>query len=225
MQINWYGHSCFRLRDRNGTVLTDPYGDDIGYSLPRIRADIVTVTHDHPDHANVKAIKGNPRVIYGPGEYEMKGIFVIGIPAQPPETQTKLGVRNTVYLFDFEGVTVCHLGDLRQVLTQSQIEELGEVDVMLVPVGGGTTLGASEASEVISLLEPKIVIPMHYKTDLLKGLKLAPVGQFLKEMGLKEVTPVDVLRVTEATLPEETQVIVMEVTGAGAAATEGTESD
>jgi L-ascorbate metabolism protein UlaG (beta-lactamase superfamily) len=225
MQINWYGHSCFRLRDRNGTVVTDPYGDDIGYTLPRIRADVVTVTHDHPDHANVKAIKGNPQVIYGPGEYEIKGIFVIGIPAQPPETETKLGVRNTVYLFDFEGVTVCHLGDLSRVLTQSQIEEVGDVDVLLIPVGGGTTLGASEAAEVISLLEPRIVIPMHYKTEHLKGVKLAPVEHFLKEMGLKEVTPIDVLKVTESSLPEETQVMLMEVTGAGAAATEGTESD
>jgi len=221
MQINWYGHSCFRLRDRYGTVVTDPYGDDIGYSLPRIRADVVTVTHDHPDHANVKAIKGNPQVIYGPGEYEMKGIFVIGIPAHPEETQTKPGVRNTVYLFDFEGVTVCHLGDLRRVLTQSQVEELGDVDVLLIPVGGGTTLGASEASEVISLLEPKIVIPMHYQTELLKGVKLAPVDHFLKEMGIKEVAPVEVLKVTNGALPSETQVVVMEITARGSASSGG----
>jgi L-ascorbate metabolism protein UlaG (beta-lactamase superfamily) len=166
----------------------------------------------------VKAIKGNPQVINGPGEYEIKGIFVIGISAQPEETQTKPGVRNTVYLFDFEGVTVCHLGDLRQVLTQSQVEELGDVDVLLIPVGGGTTLGAAEASEVISLLEPKIVIPMHYKTELLKGVKLAPVDHFLKEMGIKEVPPVDVLKVTEGGLPSETQVIVMEITARGSAA-------
>jgi L-ascorbate metabolism protein UlaG (beta-lactamase superfamily) len=221
MQINWYGHSCFRLRDRYGTVVTDPYGDDIGYSLPRLRADIVTVTHDHPDHANVKAIKGNPQVISGPGEYEIKGIFVLGIPAQPEETQTKLGVRNTVYLFDFEGVTVCHLGDLRHVPTQSQVEELGDVDVLLIPVGGGTTLGASEASEVISLLEPKIVIPMHYQTELLKGVKLAPVDHFLKEMGIKEVAPVDVLKVTKGALPTETQVVVMEITTGSSASSGG----
>ena len=221
MQINWYGHSCFRLRDRYGTVVTDPYGDDIGYSLPRIRADVVTVTHDHPDHANVKAIKGNPQVINGPGEYEIKGIFVIGIPAQPEETETKPGVRSTVYLFDFEGVTVCHLGDLRRVLTQSQVEELGDVDVLLIPVGGGTTLGASEASEVISLLEPKIVIPMHYQTELLKGVKLAPVDHFLKEMGIKEVAPVEVLKVTNGALPSETQVVVMEITARGSASSGG----
>ena len=221
MQINWYGHSCFRLRDRYGAVVTDPYGDDIGYRLPRIRADIVTVTHEHPDHANVKAIKGNPQVISGPGEYEIKGIFVIGIPAQSEETQTKVGVRNTLYLFDFEGVTVCHLGDLRRVPTQSQLEELGDVDVLLIPVGGGTTLGAAKASEVISLLEPKIVIPMHYKTELLKGVKLAPVDQFLKEMGIKEVAPVDVVKVTKGALPSETQVMVMEITGGGSASSGG----
>jgi L-ascorbate metabolism protein UlaG (beta-lactamase superfamily) len=218
MQINWYGHSCFRLRDRYGTVVTDPYGDEIGYSLPRIRADVVTVTHEHPDHANVKAIKGNPRVISGPGEYEVKGIFVIGIPAQPPEIRTQGGTRNTVYLFDFEGVTVCHLGDLRRVPTQSQVEELGDVDVLLIPVGGGTTLGPAKAPEVVSLLEPKIVIPMHYRTELLKGVKLAPVDQFLKEMGIKEVPPVDVLKVTKGALPSETQVVVMDVTAGGSAA-------
>ena len=117
MQITWYGHSCFRLRSRGGTVVTDPYGDDIGYRLPRIRADIVTVTHEHPDHANVKALKGKPKVINGPGEYEIEGIFVIGIPGRYQDTPTQPGIRNTMYLFDLEGVTVCHLGDLRRVPT------------------------------------------------------------------------------------------------------------
>ena len=209
MQITWYGHSCFRLRGRSGTVVADPYGPDIGYSVPRIRADIVTVSHDHPDHANVKALRGKPTIISGPGEYEIKGIFVIGIPADPRDAAKTPGIQNTVYLLDFEGVTVCHLGDLRRVPTQSQVEELGDVDVLLIPVGGGTTLGAAKASEVISLLEPKIVIPMHYKTKLLRGLELEPVDQFLKEMGDKEIAPQDELKIAKGGLPSETQVMVM----------------
>jgi L-ascorbate metabolism protein UlaG (beta-lactamase superfamily) len=209
MQITWYGHSCFRLRGRSGTVVADPYGPDIGYKLPRIRADIVTVSHDHPDHANVKALRGKPTIISGPGEYEIKGIFVIGIPAYSRGTAKTPGIQNTVYLLNLEGVTVCHLGDLRRVPTQSQVEELGDVDVLLIPVGDGTTLGAAKASEVISLLEPRIVIPMHYKTELLRGLELAPVDQFLKEMGVKESAPQDELKITKGGLPSETQVVVM----------------
>jgi L-ascorbate metabolism protein UlaG (beta-lactamase superfamily) len=196
-------------------VVTDPYGDDIGYRLPRIRADIVTVTHEHPDHDNVKAVKGKPKVIDGPGEYEIQGIFVIGIPIRYQDTPKQAGIRNTMYLMELDGVTVCHLGDLRRVPTQAQVEELGDVDVLLIPVGGGSTLGAAKASEVISLLEPKIVIPMHYQTKLLRGLKLQPVGQFLKEMGVKEVEPQDELKVTKSGMPSETQVAVMNCAAQG----------
>jgi L-ascorbate metabolism protein UlaG (beta-lactamase superfamily) len=215
MHVTWYGHSCFRLRSRNGTVVTDPYGDELGYNLPRLRADIVTVSHDHPDHANVKAIKGTPRIIDGPGEYEIRGIFVIGIPTYYEDKPRQVGVRNTIYLFDLDGVTTCHLGDLRRVPTQSQIEELGEVDVLLIPVGGGSTLGAAKAAEAISLLEPKIVIPMHYRTEMVKGLKLQPVSQFLKEMGVKDVTPQDRVNITKSALPTETQIIVMDCAAEG----------
>jgi L-ascorbate metabolism protein UlaG (beta-lactamase superfamily) len=215
MQITWYGHSCFRLRGRNGTVVTDPYGDDIGYSLPRVRADIVTVSHDHPDHNNVKAVKGKPKVIDGPGEYEIKGIFVIGIPTYYDDTRTQPGIRNTVYVVEMEGITVCHLGDLRRVPTQSQVEELSEVDVLLIPVGGGSTLGAAKASDAISLLEPRIVIPMHYHTKSVHGLKLQPVDLFLKEMGVKDAVPQDSLKVNKSGLPSETQVVVMDCTAKG----------
>jgi L-ascorbate metabolism protein UlaG (beta-lactamase superfamily) len=209
MQINWYGHSCFRLRSRKGTVVTDPYGDGIGYSLPRVRADIVTVSHDHPHHASVKAIKGKPKIISGPGEYEIKGIFIIGIPTSPDARRSELEVRNIIYLFDLDGVTVCHLGDLRRVPTQAQVEELSDVDVLLIPVGGSATIGAAKASDVISLLEPKIVIPMHYRTKALKGSKLQPVDPFLKEMGTKGIEPQDMLKVTKGGLPTETQVVII----------------
>ncbi|TKJ30864.1 MAG: hypothetical protein CEE40_03210 [Chloroflexi bacterium B3_Chlor] len=213
MQITWYGHSCFRLRSRKGIVITDPYGEGIGYDLPRLRADIVTISHDQPDHANVKAIKGKPKIINGPGEYEIKGIFVIGIPTFRDFRKGEPGEHNIVYVFDVDGVTVCHLGDLRRVPTQAQVEELSDVDVLLIPVGADTTIGAAKASEVISLLEPKIVIPMHYRTKALKGLKLEPVDPFLKEMGTKDLDAEDTLKLTKGGLPSETQVVIMNYVG------------
>lgn len=213
MKITWYGHSCFRLRSRRGTVITDPYSAELGYNVPRLRADIVTVSHDHPHHNNVKAVKGKPLIINGPGEYEIKGIFVIGIPTSHGGRGEKPAARNTVYLFDFGGVTICHLGELSRVPTQAEVEELSDVDVLLVPVGGRNTIGAAKASDVISLLEPKIVIPMHYQTEVLQGLQLRPVDNFLKEMGIKKAVPEETVSVTKGGLPSDTQVIVMNYAG------------
>ena len=134
MEITWYGHSCFRLRDRKATVVTDPYDKSIGYSLPRIRADIVTLSHDHPHHTYVRGVKGDPKVISGPGEYEVKGVFITGIPTFHDKKKGSVRGRNTVFLFDFDDLTVCHLGDLGHVPTQSQVELLNDIDVLLIPV-------------------------------------------------------------------------------------------
>lgn len=210
MQIVWYGHSFFKLRGKRGSVVTDPCSKEAGYDLPRVRADIVTVSHDHPNHNNISVVRGSPKIVRGPGEYEVQNVFVIGIPTSLGGEQGKKGGRNTVYLFDFDGVTVCHLGDIGRAPTQSQIEELSDLDVLLIPVGGGSTLGAARASEVISLLEPKIVIPMHYRTEVWQGTKLLPVDNFLKEMGVKETVPQDRLKVTKGALPSDTQVIIMD---------------
>ncbi|MBI5563623.1 MAG: MBL fold metallo-hydrolase, partial [Chloroflexi bacterium] len=164
VEITWLGHSCFRLRDRTATVVTDPYGKDIGLILPRVRADIVTISHDADDHNYVKGVKGDFRVLAGPGEYEVSSVFVTGLELRgSKKKEVAIGPRNTVFLFEFDDLTVCHLGDLNIVPTQAQVEEaLGAVDVLLIPVGGEETLNASQASEVVSLLEPHIVIPMHY---------------------------------------------------------------
>jgi L-ascorbate metabolism protein UlaG (beta-lactamase superfamily) len=209
MEITWYGHSCFRLRDRLATVITDPYDNSIGYTLPKVRADVVTVSHDHPDHNYVEGIKGEPKVINGPGEYEVRGIFITGIPTFHDRKGGTIRGRNTVFLFDFEGLTVCHLGDLGHVPTQSQVEALSDIDVLLIPVGAVSTINAAQAAEVISLLEPRLVIPMHYKTKAL-NVKLDPVSKFLKEMGLSSVATHDSLKVTKSTLPEETQVVLLD---------------
>ncbi len=213
VEITWLGHSCFRLRDRAATVVTDPYGKDIGLNLVRVRADIVTVSHDADDHNYVKGVKGDFQVLSGPGEYEVSSVFVTGLELRGDRKAKKEAAtsRNTVFLFEFDDLTVCHLGDLNLVPTQAQVEEaLGEVDVLLVPVGGGDTLNASQASEVVSLLEPHIVIPMHYHVPDCT-LKLDAVGKFLKEMGLDKVSPQESLKVSRSSLPDETQIMLLEL--------------
>jgi L-ascorbate metabolism protein UlaG (beta-lactamase superfamily) len=195
------------------SIVTDPYDDSIGYPALRLKADIVTVSHDAPGHNCLDAVKGEKRAITGPGEYEMGGVFITGISTGRGNGDKKKKAdgakRNTLYLFDFDGLTVCHLGDLDHVPTQAQIEALGSVDVALVPVGGGGGLNAAQAAEVISLLEPSVVIPMHYKTSA-TTLKLDLVNKFLKEMGLGTVKAEPSLKLTKSSLPEETHVVLLE---------------
>jgi L-ascorbate metabolism protein UlaG (beta-lactamase superfamily) len=213
VEITWLGHSCFRLRDRAATAVTDPYGKDMGLILPRVRADIVTVSHDADDHNFVRGVKGDFQVLSGPGEYEVSSVFVTGLELRggKPKKETTPVPRNTVFLFEFDDLTVCHLGDLNIVPTQAQVEEaVGEVDVLLIPVGGGESLNASQASEVVSLLEPHIVVPMHYKVPGVES-KLDPVSKFLKEMGLDKVPPQELLKVSRGGLPDETQVVLLEL--------------
>jgi L-ascorbate metabolism protein UlaG (beta-lactamase superfamily) len=214
VEITWLGHSCFRLRDRAATVVTDPYGKDMGLNLVRVRADIVTVSHDAEDHNYVKGVKGDFQVLAGPGEYEVSSVFVTGLELRGDRKSKKDSastVRNTVFLFEFDDLTVCHLGDLNIVPTQAQVEEaLGEVDVLLVPVGGGESLNASQASEVVSLLEPHVVIPMHYHVPG-STIKLDSVSAFLKEMGLDKIPPQEMLKVSRSGLADETQVMLLEM--------------
>jgi L-ascorbate metabolism protein UlaG (beta-lactamase superfamily) len=214
MEITWYGHSCFRLTERGlATIVTDPYDDSIGYDVPRLKADIVTVSHQAPGHNNTDAVKG-ARAIQGPGEFEIGGVFITGIAMSRPTAERKKkgaedGKKNTLFLFDFDGLTVAHLGDLDHVPTQSQVEDLGAVSVALVPVGGGGGLNAAQAAEVISLIEPSIVVPMHYKTADMT-LKLDPLSKFLKEMGMGTVKAEESLTVKKGSLPEETHVVVLD---------------
>jgi L-ascorbate metabolism protein UlaG (beta-lactamase superfamily) len=214
VEITWLGHSCFRLRDRAATVVTDPYGKDMGLNLVRVRADIVTVSHDAEDHNYVKGVKGDFQVLTGPGEYEVSSVFVTGLELRGDRKSKKDSgstLRNTVFLFEFDDLTVCHLGDLNIVPTQAQVEEaLGEVDVLLIPVGGGESLNASQASEVVSLLEPHVVIPMHYHVPG-STVKLDSVSAFLKEMGLDKIPPQEMLKVSRGGLADETQVMLLEM--------------
>ena len=210
MEISWYGLSCFRLSERGfASVVTDPYDNRIaGYEPLKLKADIVTVSHDAAGHNYVSAVKGKSHVIDGPGEFEIGGVFITGVQTNGQSKRNPEEPRNTLYVFDFDGVTVAHLGDLSRVPTQSEIEALGAVDVALVPVGGGNGLNAAKAVEIVSLLEPGIVIPMHYHTQA-SNLKLAPVSKFLKEIGLGDLEPVPSLKVSRGSLPDETRVVVL----------------
>ena len=191
------------------TVVTDPYDNaSTGYTPLKLKADIVTVSHDASGHNNTKAIKGTSHVITGPGEFEIGGVFITGVQTNGHSKKNDDELRNTLYVFDYDGITVAHLGDLKQVPSQTQVEALGAVNVALVPVGGGGGLNAAKAAEVISLLEPNIVIPMHYATKDAK-LKLDSLDKFLKEMGLGATEPEDSIKVTRTGLPQETRVVVL----------------
>jgi L-ascorbate metabolism protein UlaG (beta-lactamase superfamily) len=209
MEITWYGHACFRLYQRGASVVADPYEKSIGYELSRLRADIVTISHDHPGHRNAKGVRDKKLIITGPGEYEVQGVFVTGIATFHDNKKGQTRGPNTIYLYDIDGLKICHLGDLGHVPSQAQIETLNSVDVLLIPVGGVSTLNAAQAAEVVSLLEPGLVVPMHYKLPSL-AFKLDPVAKFLKAMGVDNVSPQETLSVTKTGLPEETQVILLE---------------
>jgi L-ascorbate metabolism protein UlaG (beta-lactamase superfamily) len=213
MEITWYGHSCFRLTERSlASVVTDPFDHHVaGYEPLKLKAEIVTVSHDAPGHNFVTAVKGKEHVITGPGEYEIGGVFITGVQTNGHVKRSPEEPRNTLYVFDFDGVTVAHLGDLRRVPSQTEIEALGNVHIALVPVGGGGGLNAAKAVEVVSLLEPGIVIPMHFGTPA-SSIKLSPVSKFLKEMGLSEIEPQPTLKVNRGAVPEETRVVVLTYT-------------
>ncbi|HQV63264.1 MAG TPA: MBL fold metallo-hydrolase [Anaerolineales bacterium] len=211
MEITWYGHSCFRLTERNYvTVVTDPYDNKvIGYDPLKLKAEIVTVSHDAPGHNNSDAVKGTTHVLTGPGEFEIGGVFITAVQTDSAGKKTKDVTRNTIYVFDYDGITVAHLGDLQKIPTQSEIELLGTVNVALVPVGGGNSLNAAKAAEVVSMLEPNLVIPMHYSTPDSK-IKLDEINKFIKEMGLSKQDAQPSLKVSRSSLPDETHVIVLD---------------
>jgi L-ascorbate metabolism protein UlaG (beta-lactamase superfamily) len=213
MEITWYGLACFRLRSRALTVVTDPFSPQFGLTLPRLRADVVTISHDVPGHNYVAGVRNATHVFDGPGEYEVNGVFFTGVAThhkgKPGERQ-----RNTAFVIEFEDLTVCHLGDIGVLPDREQVELLSGADVLLLPVGGGDILDAAKAVEIVTELEPTVVIPMHYALPGL-SLKLDPVDKFLKEMGLPRPDPLPSYRVSKADLEgEETRVVLLNHLGA-----------
>ncbi|XWX03802.1 MBL fold metallo-hydrolase [Aggregatilineales bacterium SYSU G02658] len=206
LDIHWYGHSCFRLSERGQTtVLTDPYGDTLGLPPQRWKADVVTVSHAQPGHNAIENVKGANYVLTGPGEYEIGGTFIYGIALHDAES----GRPNVAFKFEYPtGITALHLGDLAHVPDQSVIQEIGEVHVLMIPVGGGHGMKAPVAAELIGLIEPTYILPMHYALPGLT-IELDPIDRFLKAMGVSRVQEDETLRVTVSTLPEQPQVVLL----------------
>jgi L-ascorbate metabolism protein UlaG (beta-lactamase superfamily) len=208
--ITWLGHACFRLKSKDATIITDPYDKSLGLGTLNQRADIVTISNDNPHHSALSGIKGEPFIVREPGEYETRGVFVTGVWSYADAAGGKERGRNTIFLFQLDDILVCHLGSLGHSLKANQIEALGDVDILLVPVGGHGSLDATKAAEVISQVEPRIVVPMHYSTGR-ENLELETIERFMKEMGIKEPTVQDKLSVRKSELGEVTRVILLEV--------------
>lgn len=205
MEITWYGLSCFRLTERkHATIVTDPYNGKLGLPQLKLKSDVVTISHDAQGHNYATAVTGKTHSLTGPGEYEIGNVFITGIVTGDDEEAK----RNIVFMFDFDGVTVAHLGDMNAVPKQTQIEALEQVNILLVPVGSGNSLNAAQASELVSMLEPNIVIPMHYTLPGLK-LDLEGIDRFLKEMGVTDPTEEATLKISKGNLPEETETVIL----------------
>ena len=208
MDIVWLGHSSVRLRSGNATLITDPFADSVGFSMSNPRAEIVTSSNDHPHHSHAEGVAGDPRVLRGPGEYEIASFYITGMgtPLGDASGDRKL---NTVFTIVAEGLRVCHLGDLNQMLSPRQVEELNQTDILFVPVGGVCTIDVAKVVEIINLIGPRIVVPLHYWVGGVK-VELEPVDAFLTQMGIAETGPVARLSVTSTSLPREQQVVVLQ---------------
>lgn len=216
MEIRFIGHSCFEIKSKNINLVIDPYDDKIGYKLPKLSADVLLISHDHFDHSNKKGVSDYKLLVEGPGEYETNGVFIYG---RATYHDTKNGGDrgdNTIYLINADGFNILHLGDLGHELSQSTMEKISNIDVLMIPVGGKYTIDAKTATKVISALEPGIVIPMHYKTDDLTGIKdIDDIDRFLDEMGIEngEKQGIDKLVIkSKNDIPEETEVVILKPT-------------
>jgi len=214
-KITWAGQSCFQIsvsnsRDNSADIVIDPFDDEkLGIKLPNLSADILLVTHNHHNHNNIKGVKGEPFIAQGPGEYEVRGVFIKGIPSFHDDKNGKEKGQNTIYTIEAEGLKFCHLGDLGQKeLTDEQVDKIGSIDILMIPVGGGFTISSTEAQKIIGQIEPLIVIPMHYALPKLK-IELDDVTKFLKAMGKPSVAPQDKLVVKNSTMPKGGMEIVV----------------
>ena len=202
------GHSCFRIRGSQAIIITDPFPPGLGYTLGKQTADIVTVSHPHPSHSYDEGVSGQHRLVKGPGEYEISGVLMLGIRTYHDSIKGQAKGKNTAYLMEVDGVAICHLGDIGHILSDEQVEELGNVDILMVPVGGVSTINASMAAGIIRKLEPKVVLPMHYK-DAKSKRDLEPVENFLKEMGQTQLEPRPKFTVSRTNLPLSLQVVLL----------------
>ena len=211
MEIYWLGHGCFRLRGRDAVVLNDPCPPSTGYKIGKVSADLVTISHERPESSYRQAVQGEAKYISGPGEYDVAGVLVTGVRtnhiSRGPDQD-----RNVAYVVDLDDVRICHLGDISQVPHADDVEALGSADVLIIPVGGGRVLDAAKAAETVSLLEPKIVIPMQYKTEAATA-DLDTVDKFLREMGAEAKSAEARLTITKSNVPSATTVVLLNYRG------------
>ena len=215
MEISWLGHSCFVLRGKNVTLITDPFSPQPGqpqgeaHKLGKISAPIVTISHNHPGHNFAEGVQGNPRVVRGPGEYEISDVLITGVPSYHDAKRGAERGRNTIYIIHMDDLVICHLGDLGHILQEEQLEEVADADILLIPISGSNTLSAAQAAEVISQVEPHVVIPMHYRPSTGTGDGPDPLDKFCREMGIEAVNVQPKLTILRSTLPVETQVVIL----------------
>jgi L-ascorbate metabolism protein UlaG (beta-lactamase superfamily) len=209
MEITWFGHSCFRIKGKEVVIVTDPCAPDTGYHIARLQADIALISHSHPGHSFVDILQGDYKAISGPGEYEIKDTYITGIATYHDDMHGQKNGKNTIYVIEMEGVTLCHLGDLGHPLPPELIGDLGNINVLFVPVGGRVTIGAAVAADLVRNLNPGIVIPMHYKTADVKADLDFP-EKFLKELGIKELGLQPKINVTRTNIPVSTQVVMLD---------------
>jgi L-ascorbate metabolism protein UlaG (beta-lactamase superfamily) len=208
MTISWYGQSCFKIEAKEANLLIDPFSKEIGLRPPRLNADIFLITHEHYDHNNLEGVPPSAFIVRGPGEYEKSGVYIEGIMSFHDNAQGTQRGLNTIYVVRVEDMSLCHMGDFGQSkLTEEQLEAIGDVDILFVPVGGKYTIDGNEAAAIVREIEPKIIIPMHYK---IPGLNIDIDGpqKFLKEIGIKP-EEVETLRITARNLPMEEMKLMM----------------
>ena len=209
MEITWLGHSALQLRGTQVTLITDPYADTLGLSLGQREADVVTVSNSHPNHSNTDAIDGSPRVIRGPGEYEIANFYISGIATRGRDHDGERQV-NTVYIYRAEGLTLCHLGDLSANLSAAEVNELSQADVLFAPAGGVCTLDVPRIAQLVRTIEPRILVPLHYRYEGV-NVELEPLEKLLSEFGITELSPQPRLNVTATNLPAELRVTALQL--------------
>lgn len=211
MRIEWLGHACFLITSGGGTrIVTDPFNEEVGYPLPRVEADIVTVSHQHFDHNAVAVVGGRPRVVEGPGDHRPEGVSVRGVSTFHDQEEGRKRGTNTVFVITVDGLNVCHLGDLGHLLSPEQVRLIGPVDVLLVPVGGTYTIDAAEAAETVTALRPRVVIPMHYKTGYI-NFPITGVDEFTGRF--EQVAHREFFEATAGSGLDEDRVVVLAFTG------------
>ena len=213
MDITYLGHSSFKLKGRSASLITDPFSSDmVGIKFPKNSAEIVTISHQHEDHNNIAAISDIKKIIDGPGEYEISGVSVIGVSVYHDDKKGAERGKNTIYIIEMDEVRSVHLGDIGHTLSEDIIEELGTVDILMIPVGGVYTINSTQAAEMVRAIEPNIVIPMHYKVDGMNEStfgNLAKLEEFMDQVNLT-VEKLDKLSVKKSELTDDKKVVVLE---------------